>query len=263
MDDRASDPPLHELAPTTRFSDRASDYARFRPDYPEAAIDLLLEGLGDPAALTAVDIGAGTGISARQLADRGVRVIAVEPNAAMREAAAPHPRVAWRDGTAEALGLPAGAADLALCAQSFHWFREAEALREFHRVLRSGGRLAIVWNTRDRADPFTSAFVEAIHAVHGEHPAERRPFDPAVIGARGLFEPPVRAAVAHAQRLDRAGVHGRAASASYVPKDGAGFGEMTRLLDAAFDRHAGADGTVRLRYVTEVWRSARRSRPSP
>jgi hypothetical protein len=39
---------MHDLSPTTRFSDRAADYARFRPDYPQAAIDKVLAGLGDP-----------------------------------------------------------------------------------------------------------------------------------------------------------------------------------------------------------------------
>ena len=254
------DPPLHELAPTTRFSDRADEYARYRPDYPAAAIDLLLDGLGDPTQVIAVDVGAGTGISARQLAERGAQVLAVEPNAEMRAAAERHPNVQWREGTAEALGIPSELADLALCAQSFHWFRPYEAIGELHRVLRPGGRMALMWNSRDRADPLTRAFVEAIHAVHGEHPAERRPFDPAVVSAANLFDPPQRVELPHAQVLDRAGFHGRATSASYVPREGAGFAELGRLLDAAFDRHA-EGGRVTLRYRTEIWLTTRRTRP--
>lgn len=80
--------------PTRRFSDRADAYARFRPSYPASAIDAILAGLAPPATLEAADVGAGTGIASRLLGDRGVRVAAVEPNAAMRAAAAPHPRVA-------------------------------------------------------------------------------------------------------------------------------------------------------------------------
>src|SRR5262245_64002535 len=172
MDDPAA--PLHEMNPTGRFTDRAADYVKYRPGYPGAAIDAILAGLGHPAVLLAADVGAGTGISSRALAERGVRVTAIEPNAAMRGAAEPHPRVEWQDGTAEATGLPGGSMDLVVCAQAFHWVRQDEALREFARVLRQAGRLAILWNERDRSDPLMTAYREAIRAVGGEHPAEMR-----------------------------------------------------------------------------------------
>lgn len=102
---------LGAARPTDRFTDRAQDYARFRPSYPPAAIDCVLEDAGAPSTLTAADVGAGTGILSRLLAGRGLRVIAVEPNQAMRRAGEVHPRVTWHDGTAERTGLPDGAAD--------------------------------------------------------------------------------------------------------------------------------------------------------
>ncbi|MGH2570868.1 MAG: class I SAM-dependent methyltransferase, partial [bacterium] len=143
MPSSASDPPLHDLDPRGRFTDRAADYVRYRPDYPAAAIDHVLNGLGDPSRLTAADVGAGTGISSRLLAERGTRAVAIEPNAAMRAAAEPHPRVEWRDGTAEDTRLAAASMDLVLCAQAFHWFRQEEAVAEFARVLRPRGRLVV------------------------------------------------------------------------------------------------------------------------
>src|SRR5438552_10165202 len=109
------EPELHDMNPTTRFSDRAADYVRYRPDYPAAAIDALLEGVATP--ITSADVGAGTGISARLLADRGVPVIAIEPNPEMRSAAGADSRIEWRDGTAEATGLPDSSVDLVLSAQ--------------------------------------------------------------------------------------------------------------------------------------------------
>jgi SAM-dependent methyltransferase len=251
------DPPLHELEPTTRFSSRAREYARFRPDYPSAALDCILTGLGDPASLTAADVGAGTGISARLLAERAVRVHAVEPNAEMRAAAEPHPRIAWHEGTAESTGLPAASVDLVLCAQAFHWFRQPEAVAEFHRILRIRGRLALMWNGRDRDDPFTRGYIEAIHAVHGEHPAERSELDPAVVGKGERFGAPVRNVFSHAQRLDREGLRGRALSASYVPRDETAFAELARRLEALYERHRDENGMVTLRYRTEVWLAER------
>ena len=249
---------LAALNPTGRFSDRAEDYRRYRPDYPAAALDAILEGLGDPSRLVAADVGAGTGISARQLAARGVRVVAVEPNAEMRAAAIPHERVEWRAGAAEATGLPAGGVGLVLCAQAFHWFRAPEALAEFHRVLEPHGRLALMWNARERDDPTTRAYTEAIHAVNGEHPVERIPFEPATVATGGLFTPPEARRFPHAQALGLEGLLGRAASASYVPKEGERCARLHALLRALWERDHDARGLITLRYRTDVFCAERR-----
>jgi 2-polyprenyl-3-methyl-5-hydroxy-6-metoxy-1,4-benzoquinol methylase len=68
-------------------------------------MEAILDGPGPPGRLVAADVGAGTGISAQALADRGVRVIAVEPGDAMRRPATPHSRVTWVAGTVGATGL--------------------------------------------------------------------------------------------------------------------------------------------------------------
>src|SRR4051794_7813043 len=122
---------LHELNPMGRFNDRAADYVKFRPTYPAAAIDRILDGLGDPARLTVADVGAGTGILSRLLAERNVPVLAIEPAQGMRAAAAPHENVTWLTATAESTGLADASVDLVVCAQSFHWFRATDAIREF------------------------------------------------------------------------------------------------------------------------------------
>ncbi len=258
MHDRPLTPEaLRGMDPTGRFSDRASDYVRHRPDYPAIAFDAMLEGLGAPESLLAADVGAGTGISTRPLAERGVRVVAIEPNAAMRAAAEPHANVAWRDGSAEATGLPDACVDLVLCAQAFHWFRQAEALAEFRRVLRSGGRFALMWNVRDDSDALTREYIEAIHATNGVHASERIPFDPATSDQVGGFGPVGFHAFPHEQALDRDGLLGRATSSSYVSREPAKLEALTRLLHEAFERHRDARGLVTMRYVTEVWMASR------
>jgi len=239
------------MDPTGRFADRAADYVRFRPDYPAAAIDAVLVGLGAPERLVAADVGAGTGISARLLAERDVRVHAIEPNAAMRAAAEPHPGVEWSAGTAEATGLAGASVRLVLSAQAFHWFRQADAIAEFHRVLQPGGRLALMWNARDRDDPLTIGYIAAIHAVNGEHPAEHRGIDAGVVEAGG-FAPLRLLTFPHAQTLDLEGFIGRATSASYVSKEPAALAELVRRLTALHARHADARGVVTLRYRTEL-----------
>ena len=139
------------------MSDRAQDYARYRPSYPEGAIAAILADLGDPQELVVADIGAGTGISSRLLGDRGPRVIALEPNAAMGEAAEPHPQVSFQPGTAEQTGLVDQSIHVITCCQAFHWFNAPLALAEFSRILQPGGRVALLWNDWDLDDPRTEA----------------------------------------------------------------------------------------------------------
>jgi SAM-dependent methyltransferase len=241
-----------------RFNDRAADYVKYRPSYPAAAIDAIVEGAGEPSRLTAADIGAGTGISARLLADRGLRVIAVEPGEAMRAAAAPHPRVEWISGKAQATGMADAAVDLVLCAQSFHWFHTAEAVAEFARILKPRGRLALMWNRRSTVDPLTLAYRQAIIDVGGEIEAERMPFAPAIVSDGGRFMPPERRVFPNFQRLDLDGLIGRARSASYVPKDGEAGERLLTLLSELHARFAGADGFVTLVYETEIYLSRSR-----
>ena len=257
MTELGTDPPLRDLTPTTRFSDRADDYVRYRPDYPWAAIDAILSCL-PVQDLIAADVGAGTGISARQLAQRGPRVIAIEPNREMRSAAEPHERVEWVVATAEATALATGSVGLVVAAQAFHWFRQAEALTEFHRILAPGGRLVLMWNSRDRSDPVTASYIDAIHAVQGEHPAERRPLDPEVVSARGEFGTPWLKVFPNRQTLDRNGLIGRALSASYVPREGPGARELEQRLAALHARHCDERGIIALRYRAEVWIAERR-----
>jgi SAM-dependent methyltransferase len=246
---------LYEMDPVGRFSDRATDYVKYRPSYPAAAVDAILQGLEPATRLRAADIGAGTGISARLLAARGVHVIAVEPGLDMRTAAQPDPNVVWVDGRAEATGLDPVSVDVVLCAQSFHWFKADDALREFARIVRPNGRLALVWNRRSKADPLTAGFRQAILDAGGESPAERMEFDPEVVPRSGWFSAAERLAFANAQRLSIDGLIGRARSASYVPKEGDAGARLVAVLTALHNQYARPDGLVTLVYETEVFRA--------
>src|SRR5688572_3871563 len=92
-----------------RFSDRAADYALYRPTYPQALIDLLGDrGLGSDSRV--MDAGSGTGILTELLLRQGATVFAVEPNAPMREEAerrlTAYPGFVSINGTAENTTLP-------------------------------------------------------------------------------------------------------------------------------------------------------------
>src|SRR5262249_17775729 len=118
--------------PYTAFADVAGAYERGRPEYPTEAIRWLV---GEEPADTG-DLGAGPGKRTRALLALGARVVAVEPLAEMRgevERAVPGARALA--GSAEAIPLPDGAAEVITTAQAFHWFDHAKALPEIARVL--------------------------------------------------------------------------------------------------------------------------------
>ncbi|MEM8722399.1 MAG: class I SAM-dependent methyltransferase [Cyanobacteria bacterium P01_G01_bin.39] len=135
------------------FSEVSSEYAKYRASYSKFAIDKILEGLDKPSQLVTVDIGAGTGIGSRQLAERGIRVTAIEPDSAMIQVATPHPQIEFQESTAEATKLPDETADLVTCFTAFHWFDFEHSLREFQRILKPSGRLALVWIIGTLATP--------------------------------------------------------------------------------------------------------------
>jgi len=128
------------------FGSQAAAYERGRPSYPPEAIDWLLP----PGARDVLDLGAGTGKLTARLVERGLDVVAVDPIAEMLEVLATAlPGTPALLGSAEQIPLPDNSVDAVLVAQAWHWFDPARAIPELVRVLRPGGRLGLVWNTRD------------------------------------------------------------------------------------------------------------------
>lgn len=128
------------------FGAEAAAYERGRPSYPPEAINWLLP----PNARDVLDLGAGTGKLTVRLVERGLNVVAVDPIPEMLEVlSASLPDTPALLGTAEEIPLPDNSVDSVLVAQAWHWFDPERAVAEVARVLRPGGRLGLVWNTRD------------------------------------------------------------------------------------------------------------------
>lgn len=156
---------------STGYTAQSDTYARGRPDYPEQLKAWLTNEVGISPATTVVEIGAGTGKFTRLLQTLQPTVIAIEPVAAMRaQFSAKLPDTRILDGTAQHLPLPDASASVILCAQAFHWFANAEALAEFHRVLAPGGRLALVWNVRDESIDWVAELTRIVNPYEGDTP---------------------------------------------------------------------------------------------
>ena len=129
------------------FGSIAEDYDELRPQAPQEAVDWLVP----TGCEMAVDVGAGTGLFTRALAGKVARVIAVEPDARMRKVlTARSPGVHVVEGRGESIPLPDAAAGAVFVSSAWHWMDHQRAVPEIGRVLRDGGRLGLIWTSRDR-----------------------------------------------------------------------------------------------------------------
>jgi SAM-dependent methyltransferase len=239
------------MDPRERFTATVDDYRRHRPDYPEALFEWLMEDASLERGDVVVDVGCGTGISSRQLAARGLRVIAVDPNPAMLAAAeaeggVSRGEVVWVKGDGETLpidDLVDGPVAAIVGGQSFHWLDLDRALPRFRELLRPKGRVVPFWNLRDASKPLMAAYELLLlrhcpeYARVGAEPrAERVMMRPDLTDKRVHSTP-------HHQRFDREGFHGRVWSSSYVRHGVKDREAFDAALDELFDKWSeGEDG---------------------
>lgn len=242
--------------PTARFALHADAYARGRPGYPAALVPML-EAIGIRAGATVADLGAGTGQSCEILLATGARVIAVEPNPPMRAHAAARfaqePRFSVVAGRAEATTLADASIDHAAAMQALHWFDVDVARAEMRRILRPGGRVVLVWNTRAQTTPFMREleamilrFAPTYEQLGHVGPVRAARID-AFFGAGGF----THEQIAHRHPLDVTGFHDLLDSMSYLPPRGTeGHGALTAAAGELLAAHGDA---VTIEYVTDVY----------
>lgn len=127
------------------FGDQIKDYVKARRKYPKPVF-LQLKKLLNSKKPKVLDLGCGTGISTRQLAEF-FSVVGCDPDHKMlaeaRKYKSKH-KVKYILGSAEVLPFKDSEFDAVTAFASFHWFQKDEALQEIKRVLKPGGLLFVV-----------------------------------------------------------------------------------------------------------------------
>jgi ubiquinone/menaquinone biosynthesis C-methylase UbiE len=243
---------VSDLHPSTRGFADADVYERGRPSYPRAAVERIVSRLDLRPGRTVLDLAAGTGKLTRLLVPSGANVIAVEPVREMRQELEQRVRgVVALAGTAERIPLTDRYVDAVTVGQAFHWFREEEALREIHRVLRPGGGIALIWNVRDERHPVQAALSEVIGPLEADTPLRRERNWRSLLTDSGLFERCGRALFEHEQLVDEQGLVERIVSISFIAAAAPSVREEVAERVRAIARQA--EQPIRLSYMTELY----------
>ena len=243
----------------SRFSSRVADYVRYRPHYPTALIELLRVQCRLSPEHVIADIGSGTGILSELFLKNGNAVFGVEPNQEMRtageECLVGYPRFTSVNASAEATTLTNSSVDFVTAGQAFHWFDPVAAYREFSRILRQDGWIAILWNDRNTvSSDFAKAYEHLLihygtdyHRVKDSYP---RPENIQSFFRHNNF---LTRVIPNELVFDLDGLKGRMRSSSYLPQqDHETFAPMMAALDKLFAEHQ-HNGRIAMEYSTVTY----------
>ena len=228
-----------------------------RPDYSDAAIDAMLSIAGAKKGYKFCDVGAGVAHLTLMLAARGMNVVAVEPNDAMRAKGVSRTEkftnVSWHEGTGEHTDQADATFDMVTFGSSFNVCDRKKALKETARMLNSGGWFSCMWNHRQLEDPI-QARIEAIikERVHGYGYGSRREDQTEIIDDSGMFGPVVHlnSRVVHEQTLEEC-IEAWRSHATLERQAGRLLGDVI----AAIEIYLNSLGTssIRIPYLTNIW----------
>ncbi|MFL6373306.1 MAG: class I SAM-dependent methyltransferase [Pyrinomonadaceae bacterium] len=244
----------------TRFSNRVADYVKYRPDYPREIVDFLTEECGLTRESIIADVGCGPGISSKMFLENGNRVIGVEPNEAMREAAkgylASYDNFSIVDGRSDRTTLQDESLDFVVAAQAFHWFEPEPTRAEFKRILRPNGRIVLMWNERHLDSNEFHREYEALLVKWSTDYNTVRHENIQSGELESFFEGQYGSNVfANNKLYNFDDLQGRMSSSSYIPsKDDPAYAQMVEQLRHIFAKHAVAD-RIEVRYDTSVYYS--------
>jgi SAM-dependent methyltransferase len=148
------------------FGADAGRYDRARPTYPADLVDRIIAASPGRDVL---DVGCGTGISARLFQAAGCRVLGVDPDPRMAELAR-HGGTETEVAKFEDWDSAGRTFDAVVAAQAWHWVDPVAGAAKAAAVLRPGGRLAVFWNVFDPPKDLRQAFAEVFRQVLPDSP---------------------------------------------------------------------------------------------
>jgi ubiquinone/menaquinone biosynthesis C-methylase UbiE len=239
------------------YTDLARAYLK-RPDYADTAVDALLERAAVRRGARVCDVGAGVAHLTLKLLERGLRVVAVEPNDAMRalgreRTAGRYPDAAWFEGTGEETGQPSGSFSLVTFGSSFNVTDRPRALRESVRILLPHGWFACMFNHRDLSDPLQDEIERAIKRQLPEYRyGTRREDQTPAIQQSGLFGKVevIEGRVVHRQSLCDC-LEAWRSHATLERQAGARFASVVDSIASVLDAHGGS--VIEIPYTTRIW----------
>ncbi|MFX1426056.1 MAG: class I SAM-dependent methyltransferase [Promethearchaeota archaeon] len=239
--------------PKKRFSSRVENYIKYRPNYPQKIIEFLTEQNILSKKTIIADIGSGTGILSKIFLNNENIVYGVEPNNEMRNAAEnilnKYSNFISIKGSAEETNLKESSIDLITVGQAFHWFNTELAKKEFKRILKSKGYLALIWNNRRKTGIGFSGEYEKFIINYGTDYKQIRKNEKKVEN----FFPYRKKVFYNYQDLNFDGLIGRLLSVSYLPLEGdKNYENMLKDLQILFKKHE-KNGKIRIEYDTEIY----------
>lgn len=183
-------------------------------------------------------------------------VFAVEPNDEMRAVAdrilSGFSNFFSIKGTAEDTTLKEESVDLIAVGQALHWFNLQRAPKEFARISMPEAHLCVVYNERNKDDPFMREYDAVVTRNEGDRASVPK-IDDSYLSAFYGRRDYKRFVLPNEQHLDLEGLLGRMTSASYMPspREGERYRKLVEDVSDLFDSYA-KDGRVRLLYNTTI-----------
>lgn len=148
------------------FEKISSLYDRARIGYPTQLIDDIVTYSGIRRNGRILDVGCGTGQATLLLAKKGYYVVGLDAGKEMvdivKEKCSSFPKVSFKVGTFEDIEFSDASIDIITSGMAWHWINPKGREEKAHRILRSGGTLALFWSYQRKEE---SDFVKDVGKV--------------------------------------------------------------------------------------------------
>lgn len=240
-----------------RFDGKVADYARFRERYaPEILLPIFRASCGLTSDWIVADIGAGTGMLSDVFLANGNRTLAIEPNAEMRQMCRAlhesNSNLEVLDGSAEDTDLGSSTFDLVTAGRAMHWFHRERAFREFRRILKPDGWVAIIaYGRTEEGRQENLAFEQLLRDFSPDHTDTHAGYEVYRQLSSDLPRDFFHKEILETRSLDWEDLLGLTLSLSHSPsKESPNYPDFKRSLRAYFQQFASA-GKVQLE--TRYW----------